>query len=118
MEGWIKLHRKITDNDFYFSQQFTKMQAWIDLLLLASHKDKTIFIRRIEIKLKRGDLCYSQLSLARRWNWNFKTVRKFLTYLEKLEMVETRTDNVTTVISIRNWNYYQGSGEQTGDQAV
>ena len=64
MTGYIALHRKIIDNEFYFSEKFTKTQAWIDLLLLANHSGQTIFIRNIEIKLKVGELCYSQLSLA------------------------------------------------------
>ena len=127
MEGYIALHRKITENEFYFSEKFTKSQAWIDLLLLATHSERTHYIHNIEIKLRAGDLCYSQLSLAERWKWNFKTVKKFLNILEKREMVETKTNNLTTIISIKNWQIYQvsrnktakeshGFGEQKGEQ--
>ncbi len=116
MQGWIKLHRQIVDSDFYFSERFTKSQAWIDLLLLANHKPATVFIRGIEIDLLPGQLCYSQLTLANRWRWNFKTVVTFLQQLQKRKMVETKTNNVTTIISIKNWNLYQGNGEQNGEQ--
>lgn len=127
MEGYIALHRKIIENEFYFSEKFTKSQAWIDLLILATHKENTVYIRGIGIKLNSGELCYSQLSLARRWKWNFKTVKKFLNLLKKREMVEIKSDNVTTVIFIKNWEHYQASrnelvkntkikGEQNGDQ--
>ena len=44
------------DSDFWLSEKFTKGQAWIDLIGLATHKDKSIWIRGIEIKLKRGQL--------------------------------------------------------------
>jgi DNA-binding transcriptional regulator YhcF (GntR family) len=116
MLGYIKLHRQITENEFWSSEKFTKAQAWVDLLLLANHKHATLFIRGIEVVLKPGELCYSQLTLARRWKWNFKTVVKFLKMLEKRQMVETKTSNVTTVITILNWERYQGSGEQNGEQ--
>ncbi|NWF90968.1 MAG: hypothetical protein HXY50_16095, partial [Ignavibacteriaceae bacterium] len=115
-KGWIKLHRQIEDNEFWFSERFTKGQAWVDLLILANHKPATVFIRGIEIRLNPGESCHSQLTLAKRWKWNFKTVVTFLKTLEKREMLETKTNNVTTIISIKNWNLYQGNGEQNGDQ--
>jgi len=107
MEGYIALHRKIIENEFYFSERFTRSQAWIDLLLLATHSEKTTYIRGIEVKLNAGELCYSQKSLADRWKWNFKTVKKYLKILQNREMVETKTNNVTTIISIKNWHIYQ-----------
>jgi hypothetical protein len=116
MHGWIKLHRQITDNEFYRSERFTKMQAWIDLLLLASHANQTLFIRGVEIKLKAGELCYSQLSLAKRWKWNFKTVKKFLKFIETKKMAVCRFTSVTTVITILNWEKYQVDGEQNGER--
>ncbi len=118
MRGWIMLHRQITENELYFSEPFTRCQAWIDLLLCASHKRHTVFIRRgIGIDLKPGDLCYSQQTLAERWQWNFKTVRVFLEWLKEHEMVEFRTTNVTTVISIKNWEWYQTIHKQNGKQS-
>jgi hypothetical protein len=114
--GYVKLYRQIEESEFYFSEKFTKTQAWIDLLLLATYKPRTVFIRGIEIKLQPGELCWSQLSLAKRWRWNFKTVVSFLRQLEKREMLETKTNNVTTLIAIKNWPRYQENGEQTGDQ--
>lgn len=112
MQGWIKLHRQIIENEFYFSEKFTKVQAWIDLLLLATHKERTVCIRGIEIILKPGQLCYSQKSLAARWNWNVKTVERYLNSLKKREMVDTRKTNITTIISIKKWFLYQTDGEQ------
>jgi len=107
MEGYIALHRKIIENELYFSERFTKLQAWIDLLLLATHKKNTLFIRGVEIILKPGELCYSIVSLSKRWRWNQRTVKKFLNSLEKREMIHCRFTNVTTIISIKKWSEYQ-----------
>ena len=105
--GWIKLHRCIQDNELYRRERFTWMQAWVDLLLLATHKRQAVFIRGIQVMLNPGELCYSQLSLAKRWRWNRKTVMAFLDDMKLRDMLDTRSDNVTTVISIRNWKKYQ-----------
>jgi len=108
MEGWIKLHRQIIENEFYFSERFTKQQAWVDLLLLARHNSGLVTIRGIDIKLNLGQLCYSQLSLSKRWQWDRKKVKKFLNQLKKREMVDIKISKVTTIITIKNWFSYQG----------
>jgi len=41
--GWIQVHRKITEWEFYHSERFNKTHAWLDLLLLAAWKPRTIF---------------------------------------------------------------------------
>gem|GEM_PF-2579842 len=33
MPGWIKLHRQVTENISWFSECFTKTQAWVNLLV-------------------------------------------------------------------------------------
>ena len=113
MEGWIKLHRQIEENELWFSERFTKAQAWIDLLLLARHKPGLINIRGIEIKLFPGQLCYSQVSLSKRWQWDRKTVKKFLNELKKREMLDIRINKITTIISIKNWFSYQAMDNKT-----
>ncbi len=113
-EGWIKLHRSIQDNEFYLAERFTKTQAWIDLLILATHDEqRTIFLKGREIHLERGDLAWAQETLARRWKWNGRTVRRFLVMLERRKMVHLKPSNVTTVISILNYSLYQDSAEQS-----
>lgn len=118
MDGYIKLHRQITENEWYFSERFTRMAAWIDLLLLATHKERTVYIRGNEISLKPGELCYAQTTLAKRWRWNFRTVRKFLNELEKREMIQYRKSSITTVVSIINWDRYQVSTTQSAMQSA
>ncbi len=116
MEGWIKLHRQIIENELYFSERFTKSQAWVDLLLLARHDSGLVTIRGIDIRLNSGQLCWSQLSLAKRWGWDRKTVKKFLNQLKKREMVDIKISKVTTIISIKSWHIYQGVDNKTDNR--
>jgi hypothetical protein len=116
--GYIKVHRQVMENEFYFSERFTKMQAWFDLLLLARHSEKpaTVSIRGNMVEVKRGQLCYSMVSLARRWKWNRRTVLSFLSHLENREMIHHRKSNITSVITVLKWEEYQGSAQQSAQQ--
>ncbi len=116
MQGWIKLHRQIMENEFWLSERFTKAQAWIDLTMLANYKPNTIFIRGNEVKTERGELCYSMVSLAKRWSWNERTVDKFLKLLENRQMIQSRRTALTTIITIINYSHYQSDTEQTTEQ--
>lgn len=117
MEGWIKLYRQIEENEFYFDEPFTRTQAWIDLLLLACHKSTSLRIRGIKIDLKPGELCYSQLSLAQRWKRDRKTVNKFLNEFKNMQMVDIKISRLTTIITITNWEKYQGN-DLVGDNKI
>ena len=68
--GWIKLYRQIQENEFYFSEKFTKSAAWIDLLILANRAPKSFYIRGILVSVKSGQVGVSQLTLSKRWKWS------------------------------------------------
>ena len=106
--GYIKLHRKLMENRFYFAEKFTKSQAWIDLLLLANFRDGYFEVRGMGVAVKRGQLAYSELSLAKRWKWSRNKTRSFLFRLETEHQIEQQKSNVTTLISIVNYESYQG----------
>ena len=107
MEGWIKLHRQITENPLYFSEAFTRCQAWIDMLILANTKDGFFYKRGIRVEVIRGQVGYDIESLAKRWKWSRGKVERFLNALEIDKQVVRQKTNVTTLISICNYNIYQ-----------
>ncbi len=107
MSGWIKIHRKIMNSDWYFKEKFTKTQAWIDLLLQAEVKPKTIYIRGQRVDLQRGQISTSIRELAARWKWSPNTVRKFLADTLADTAIDTRTDTLNTIITICNFDKYQ-----------
>ncbi len=109
--GYIYLHRSVMLARF-FRDKFCKPMAWIDLLMLANHSEATIMVRAKPITLKRGQVGYSQESLAKRWKWSRQKVSGFLEYLENEHMVERVNEQVNkylkSVITIVNYDYYQG----------
>ena len=107
MSGWIKLHRKITDNPLYFSEPFTRSMAWVDMLLIANHTDNFFFKRGIRVDIKTGQIGYDLDTLSKRWKWSRGKVERFLQMLEKDEQIVRQKTNVTTLISIVNYKEYQ-----------
>ena len=117
-KGWVRLHRKIEDSPLWFSESFTKAQAWVDLFLYANHKQAKIFIRGIEIEVKRGQLAWSEVTMSKRWKWSRKRVRNFLKYLEKEHQIVISQDRfVTTLITIINYdNHQKDTAEDTAEE--
>lgn len=118
MIGFIKIYRKITNNFLYTSERFDKLHAWLDLLILATFCKRTVLIRGVKLSLEAGELCYSQKSLAARWGWNERTVAKFLKLLEDEQMIQCRITHVTTIITILNWDEYNGYTELNTEQGT
>jgi len=136
LDGWIKLHRQIVSHQIWLSEKFTDGQAWIDLLLLANHKDGLIKKRGIRVVVPRGYIGWSERNLAKRWKWSRGKIRRYLSYLVAQNMVnicfknDSKMDtelvpqtipqnkNITTLIQIINYESYQEIGPQTVPQTV
>lgn len=106
-KGWIKLHRSMFDNDLWTAEPFTKGQAWIDLIGHANHRPASIWIRGIEVRVERGQLAWSELTMAARWKWSRGKVRRYLRMLQDRGMVVQQTNKITTVLTVCKYDTYQ-----------
>lgn len=106
-EGFFTVKRSLIDSDEWLAEPFTRGQAWLDLFGLANHKDGFIRKRGIKVIVKRGQLGWSEYSLAERWKWSRGKVRRFLTELQTVQQIELQTDSVTTLITIINYDKHQ-----------
>lgn len=75
--------------------------------MLASHKKTSFCKRGVIIEVARGQVCWSIKGLADRWQWSQSKVRRFLEYLKNEDQIEHQITNVTTLITIINYNNYQ-----------
>lgn len=112
VKGWIKLHRQIQECPVWYSERFSKGQAWVDLLLLANHRDKKTLFNGEIIVIQRGQYLTSMVKLAEKWGWNRKTVSSYLKVLEQDKMITKVSDNSKTLITIENYEVYQGIDEE------
>jgi len=112
--GWIRLYRSSFNNRLYFSEPFTRWQAWCDLLLLANHKSGMFRVRGIKVEILRGQTGYSAVELADRWRWSRGKVNRFLIELKDEHQIVQQKNNVTTLVSIVNYEKYQTGGTANG----
>lgn len=109
-EGWIKLHRKIADHWTYDeSKCFSKFEAWIDILLQVNHKEAKVFIKGNLYSVGRGQSIKSIRSWAERWGWSRSKADKFFQLLEKDNMITIKKEPHTSVVTVCNYESYQGS---------
>jgi hypothetical protein len=106
--GWFRVNRKMFEYKLWFSEPFTKSQAWIDLFGNTNHKEGSFFVRGNEINIKRGQIGWSEVTMAKRWTWSRNKVRNFLKWLEKEQQIKQQKDRyLTTIITILNYEKYQ-----------
>lgn len=108
MEGWIKLHRQLSENPLWLIKPFSEGQAWVDLLLITTFDKGFIKTKNgTIIKLNRGECGYSVLTLSQRWGWSRGKVTRFLSFLKNEEMIQQKIVSNTTIINILNYENYQ-----------
>lgn len=114
-KGWIKVNRKVMDNEIWESKEpFDRRSAWIDLLLLANHDDHNIMYRGQIIEVKRGQVNRSIDWLAKRWKWSRNKARGYLQALQSAKMVTTESTTQGTTITIENYSKYQDTPPTKG----
>ena len=106
MAGWIKMYRDLADH--WLAQDLQKLGWWAILLLRVNHEDKKVLSGNQLIELKRGQIIASLSYLATLWNTSKRTAERFIELLEKEEMVSRCTRQKVTILTICNWDSYQG----------
>lgn len=116
-EGYIKLHRCVRECKLWEDEErFDKRSAWIDLLLSATHTEKSFLIGMTKYTIQPGQLHTSIEKLAVKWHWNRKTVMRYLTLLESEGMIRQERTPKGTTLTIVKWAFYQGLSDSDGQQ--
>lgn len=110
--GWIKIYRGITEMHGYFGEKFNRPMCWIDLILLAESEPKDLSYRGIKVVVERGQTAISVRELSSRWSLSIPTVRKRLKEFVDEERITITSSNVVNIITILNYEQYQGMAEQ------
>lgn len=119
--GHVKISRKAYTHDPFWNEkrEFSKWEAWEDLIQSSSWKKQRREIDGTIVMLERGQLIASERYLATRWNWSRGKVRRFLNRLESdLNRIRLKTDHpaahIGAIITLCNYHRYQG-GEPTSE---
>jgi DNA replication protein DnaD len=114
--GWISLHREIQQHWLWEDKPFSRGQAWIDLLLLANHKDNKFLLGNEVVEVKEGSFITSELKLMERWGWGKSKTRAFLDLLQADGMIVKKSDRKKTTINIVNYKLFQGLENESRPQ--
>ena len=111
MNGYIKLHRKIMEWEWYDDP--TVMRTFLHLLLKANHKEKTW--RGVEIK--PGELITSYAHLSQETGLTKQQIRTALDKLESTQEITRTATNKYTTVNVLNWRLYQEEETESNTQS-
>ncbi|WP_170411618.1 hypothetical protein [Ruegeria arenilitoris] len=117
MGGFLKVQRNRFNHHLFVNEKFCRGYAWDWLVAQATWKNITVDVSGKSIHLKRGQLCHSIRFIATKWNWSKSAVDRFLTRLRNETMIETAAGTGCLIITICNYDKYQGSTAKTGQKA-
>jgi hypothetical protein len=110
MSGWIKLHRKILEWEWY--SEPTTFRVFLHLMLKANHKDR----RFKGIELIKGSVVTSRDILAMETSLSVRQVRTALDKLKSTNEVTIKTSSKGTIIQLVNYDKYQLETNETTNE--
>ena len=110
MEGWIKLYRKFSDWEWFNISEMVHL--FIYLLLNANHEEGTWR----GITIKRGQILTGLNTLNEKTGISIRSLRTCLDRLQKTKEIDRQTTNKYSLITICNYESYQGNGITTDKQ--
>tara|TARA_R110000803_G_scaffold210475_1_gene282398 strand:- start:38 stop:694 length:657 start_codon:yes stop_codon:yes gene_type:complete len=110
MSGWVKLHRALSD--WQWANDPNTFCLFIHILLMAQHSPS---VWRNE-QLLPGQLLTGRKKLSAATGLSEQSIRTSLNRLKSTNEVTIKKTNKYSVISITNWDKYQGANQQTNQQ--
>lgn len=114
--GWVKLHRKIWENPRSSNSAWFHIFGY--LLCHATHKSTQAVFGGQVITLSPGQLVTGRDVISKATKIHRSSVERVLKTLEIEQQIEQQTSTKNRLITIKNWEKYQGEddGEQQTEQ--
>jgi len=107
MSGWIKIHRKFLDWEWFNKSE--AVHLFIYLLLKANHKDASWQ----GMDIKRGQFISSLGKISAETGISIQTIRTLLNKFEKTNEIIVKSTNKNSLITICKYDCYQDETEET-----
>lgn len=108
MAGTVNISRDLWRDAAFKAEPFTEREAWLWLVMEASYRPREKRIGNICVNLRRGQLAASIRFMADAWGWEKSRAERFVGRLKKRDMIETATETGLSVITLCNYDKYQG----------
>jgi hypothetical protein len=100
-EGWIKLHRKLEDWEWYTDSQ--SVHLFIHILMKANHQEK----KWRGISIVSGQFVTSLGKLSEETGISLQSVRTTIKRLESTREITIKSTSRFSIVTICNWDVYQ-----------
>ena len=107
MEGWVKIHRKFLNWEWY--QNTEMVRIFLHFLLSANHENNNWQ----GIIVKKGQVVIGRKKLSKTLGISQRTIRTCLSRLKTTNEITTETTNKYTIITLINWEKYQHISNKT-----
>jgi hypothetical protein len=107
MSGWIKIHRKFLDWEWFNKSE--AVHLFVYMLLKANHKDG----KWQGMEVKRGQFVSSLGNISSATGISIQTIRTILKKLEKTNEIELKSTSQFTIVTICKYECYQDQEEDT-----
>jgi hypothetical protein len=114
MPGWIKLHRALLDHPRINDPDW--LAVWVYLLLTATHAPYRALFNGRTIELRPGQLITGRHVIAAATGVSQSKVWRVLETLKTEQQIEQQPGNKSSLVSITNWEKYQGTEQQIEQQ--
>jgi hypothetical protein len=101
MEGWLKIHRKITDWEWY--RDANTMRVFLHLLLTASNRS---YVWR-GVQINPGNVIVGRKQLSNELGLSEQQIRTSLLHLKSTSEITINSTNKYSIITISKWDDYQ-----------
>jgi hypothetical protein len=105
MSGWIKIHRKFLDWEWFNKSE--SVHLFLYMLLKANHKDG----QWQGIDIKRGQFISSLGNISNATGISIQTIRTILKKLEKTNEIKVKSTSQYTIVTICKYECYQDENE-------
>lgn len=105
--NWLKLNRSILTSNVFDNPKLLKV--WIWCLCKASHKERDQLVGRQVEHLKEGQFIFGRKVASAELKMPESTVYRYVLQLKQLGNVSIKTNNKYSVITVKNWRFFQDS---------
>lgn len=113
--GFIVVPRALRDHPAILrraKEKESRFGAFCWLIAEAAWQETTRRVGRRFVVLQRGQLGHAVSFMATAWKWSQPAVRRFIAELASDGLIDVSTDAGNTLVTIRNYENYQGTKQQ------
>lgn len=109
--GYIKTYRCLIDSAVWQNEKLLK--TWMWCLIKAVHTPQEVAVGLQTVPLLAGQFLFGRERAARETGYPESSIWRYIKTLEKFGMLNIKTTNKYSLVTIENWELYQGADTET-----